>query len=87
VTLQKPSETIILVDGTVWRYDYVTASGLGWTTARVDLQKSDVTESVNLDFHRHNGFINALFVDGHVSSIPWKDRAVITEAAWRGYGF
>jgi len=87
MTLQKPSQTLILVDGTVWQYDYVTASSLGWTTARVDLQKSDVTESVNLDFHRHNGIIKALYIDGHVSSIPWKDRAVITEAAWRGYGF
>jgi prepilin-type N-terminal cleavage/methylation domain-containing protein/prepilin-type processing-associated H-X9-DG protein len=87
VTLQKPSQTLILVDGTVWQFPYSTASGLGWTTARVDLQKSEVTESVNLDFHRHKGIMNALYMDGHVSSIPWKDRVVITEAAWRGYGF
>jgi prepilin-type N-terminal cleavage/methylation domain-containing protein/prepilin-type processing-associated H-X9-DG protein len=88
ITLQKPSQTLILVDGTVGTlFPYCTSSSLGWTTATLDLQKSDYTESVNLDFHRHNGFISALFVDGHVSSIPWKDRAVIMQAAWRGYGF
>jgi prepilin-type processing-associated H-X9-DG protein/prepilin-type N-terminal cleavage/methylation domain-containing protein len=87
VTLQKPSETLLLVDGVVWRPGQLaTDSNLGWNVAKLDVQKGDNEEPDHLSF-RHNGIMNVLFVDGHVGSIAWKDRAFITEARWRGYGF
>jgi len=87
-SIEKPSGTILLVDGKIGNtsYIYSTESASTWSAFDSDIQKADPTGTVKVSF-RHSNAINAVYADGHVGTITWADRKDtnrLSETIWRG---
>ncbi len=92
-SIEKPSMTILLVDGKIGNssYAYQTESSTTWNALSKDFSKGAPTATEKVCF-RHTGkaAINALYADGHVATLKWSDRNdtnKFSEPIWRGRGF
>lgn len=85
-TIENPAQTVLVTEGKQAAGGGSCTSSLNWTTAQADLSSTSPEGTANLDF-RHDEKINLLFADGHVSVLPFKNRASITRAEWEGRGY
>jgi prepilin-type N-terminal cleavage/methylation domain-containing protein/prepilin-type processing-associated H-X9-DG protein len=89
VSIEKPSQTILLVDGKIGMDAaniYKTDSSTTWNALNSDIQKSGSTQTAKVSF-RHSSVMNAVYADGHVGTIAWADRKDtnrLSETIWIG---
>ena len=82
-----PSKTLLMVDG---RLNPKNNSGYNCNTActftayNSDCGKSEPSTTESVAFRHPNTSMNALYVDGHVSSILWSERTNVTKVLWNG---
>ncbi|MBJ7327154.1 MAG: prepilin-type N-terminal cleavage/methylation domain-containing protein [Chthoniobacterales bacterium] len=82
-----PSQTLLMVDG---RLNPQNNSGYNCNTActynayNSDCGRSDRSTTENVAFRHKDTDMNALYVDGHVSTIPWPKRTNVTKVFWNG---
>jgi prepilin-type processing-associated H-X9-DG protein len=88
VTLERPSQVILVTEGKqAGGSGGSCQSSVNWTQVRGDLSGATPAATTYLDF-RHDVRMNALYADGHVSTIPFKDRAsTIVQSVWEGRTF
>jgi prepilin-type processing-associated H-X9-DG protein/prepilin-type N-terminal cleavage/methylation domain-containing protein len=85
-SLEYPSRTILVAEGKQSGVSGSCLSSLNWTQAEADLNAASPSGAANLDF-RHDSKMNVLYGDGHVGTIPFKDRASITRSVWEGRNY
>lgn len=85
-TIENPSKTIFVTEGKQAAGGAACQSSLNWTDASSDLGQSSPSGTADLDF-RHDNKMNALYGDGHVATISFKDRAQIQRYNWEGRNY
>ena len=82
-----PSQTLLVVDGHLSPNNnsgYNSGSACSYSEYKSDCGKSDPATTENVAFRHRNTSMNALYVDGHVGTIPWSDRTNVTKLSWQG---
>lgn len=85
-SVEHPSLSILVAEGKQSGTSGSCSSSLNWTQAEADLNAASPSSTANLDF-RHDSKMNVLYGDGHVGTIPFKDRATITRSNWEGRNY
>lgn len=85
-SVEYPSRTILVAEGKQSGTSGSCSSSLNWTQAEADLNAASPSAAANLDF-RHDSKMNVLYGDGHVGTIPFKDRSSITRSVWEGRNY
>lgn len=83
-TVEKPSLTIMVVEGKQPSSGGASCnSATTWPVAQADLQAATTDATTSLDF-RHDSRMNMIYADGHVGTLPFRDRASVTKPMWEG---
>lgn len=88
ITVDNPSKTILVAEGklAVGATSPACTSAVRWSTARTDFQAAKPANTINLDY-RHGEKMNVIYADGHVGTLPFRDRSQITQAIWEGRNY
>ena len=86
--MEKQTRTILVTEGklAVGATSPACASSVRWDQASTDVGKSAIADTIYLDY-RHGNKMNAIYADGHVGSLSFKDRADITRSVWEGRNY
>lgn len=82
-TVENPSQTILVSEGKQSGTAGSCASSVRWDQANADFQQAAPAGTTYFDF-RHSEKMNVAYADGHVGTLPFKDRAQILRANWEG---
>lgn len=85
VSVQNPGKTILVAEGklAVGATSGACTSAVPWSKASVDFQKANIGATIFLDY-RHNEKMNVAYADGHVGTLPFKERSQVVRGNWEG---
>lgn len=84
--VENPSKTILVAEGKQNGSEAACSSSARWDQAQADLQANSTSNTTYLDY-RHGEKMNVAYVDGHVSTLFFKDRAQILRPNWEGRNY
>lgn len=84
--VENPSKTILVAEGKQNGTEAACTSSPRWDQAQGDLQANSLSAATYLDY-RHGEKMNVLYVDGHVGTLAFKDRAQVLRANWEGRNY
>ncbi|MFM6173190.1 MAG: type II secretion system protein [Sphaerospermopsis kisseleviana] len=85
--VQNPSQTLLIVDGQLNPQNnsgYNCNTAATYTAYTADCNASNPTNTSSVSFRHKGNSMNAVYVDGHVATIPWNTRTSVTKTNWNG---